>query len=359
MKSVAVFGSTGCVGKKTLEVIDCFKDELKVAALSCYSNTQLLNQQRAKYGPKMIYVASQSNELSMEEIASHPDVDICVFAMDGSEGILAAFAAAHAGKQIALANKEILACAGEAFMTLCREKGVKVLPLDSEHSALEQCLLGENIQDVHRLILTASGGPFLQEAPTFEKAFTHPTYTCGKKVAVNCSTLMNKGLEVIEAKHLFNISSEKIDVVIHPESLVHSFVSFNDGVVKALVGEPDVRQAIQYALLGKQRKPGIVAPFSFERELHFSFYPKSESRFRCLKLSFEALKEGGAHCAYLNAANEVLVERFCKGSVSWTGIGEILEELMNRSTISKDSSLESVLETDKQARKEAADFSAR
>ena len=218
MKNVAVFGSTGCVGKKTLEVIDCFKEELHVIALSCYSNIALLREQEAKYRPKFISIGSDASTLSLEEIASHPDVDICVFAMDGSDGIMAAFAAAKAGKEIALANKEILACAGEAFMTLCREKGVKVYPLDSEHSALEQCLLGEKIEDVHKFILTASGGPFFQEDFSYEKAFTHPTYTCGKKVAVNCSTLMNKGLEVIEAKHLFNISLEKIDVVIQPES---------------------------------------------------------------------------------------------------------------------------------------------
>jgi 1-deoxy-D-xylulose-5-phosphate reductoisomerase len=359
MKRIALFGSTGCVGRKTLEVIDCFKDAFKVVALSCYSNTSLLEEQKKKYSPKFIFIGSKKNPLSLEEIASHPDVDICVFAMEGSEGILAAFAAASACKEIALANKEILACAGEAFMSLCREKGVKIAPLDSEHSAIEQCLLGEKGEDVHKYILTASGGPFFSTPPTYEKAFTHPTYRCGKKVAVNCSTLMNKGLEVIEAKHLFNIDNDQIDVVIHPQSLVHSFVSFKDGAVKAFFGKPDILQAIQYALLGGERRKGVMAPFAFDRFMQCTFYPYDKKKFRCLQLSFDALKEGGAYPAYLNAANEVLVDRFCKGGVSWEAIGESLEELMNKGSISKDSSLESVLETDKQARREAAAFSAR
>lgn len=373
MKKVAILGSTGHVGRKALEVIKTFSEELKVHSLCCGTNVELLKQQIKEFSPKFISVSDQikaknlkktfNNIVSIEELVTDADVDLVLFAMDGSNAVIPAFLAVEAGKDIALANKEILACAGEALSSKCREKNVTIYPIDNEHSAIDQCLRGENIHELDKLLLTASGGPFFQynDKTTFslQKAISHPTYSCGKKVAINCSTMMNKGLEIIEAKHLFNISADKIDVVIHPQSIVQSLISFKDGAIKAVLGNPDISHPLQYALLQKVRKKGKVIPFNFNTISNFSFYPKDLNKFRCLKLAFEALKAGGAKSAYLNAANEVLVERFCQGEVSWKGIGEILEELMNKKPISSNASLESVLMTDEQARVDAWTISER
>jgi 1-deoxy-D-xylulose-5-phosphate reductoisomerase len=362
MKKVAIIGSTGYVGQKALDVIDHFKEQLQVFALVCKTNVELLKSQSIKFSPKYIFIEEKyqkefSNVLSIEEIVTHQDVDIVLFAMDGVEAIKPAFLSALAGKEIALANKEILACAGESFMKLCREKNVTIYPVDNEHSAIEQCLAGEKIKEVEKVILTASGGPFFQDflAENFlaEKAAIHPTYKCSKVTAINCSTLMNKGLEIIEAKHLFNLDADKIDVIIHPQSIVQSLICFKDGAVKALFGEPEVTQPLQYAFLNRERKKGSIPLFDFTKNNQLTFFPKDLERFRCLKLAFYALKEGGAKGAYLNAANEVLVERFCQGRVSWKQIGENLEDLMNKNDISSDASLESILDTDKNARAHA------
>jgi 1-deoxy-D-xylulose-5-phosphate reductoisomerase len=366
MKNIAILGSTGEVGRKTLDVIKSFPDEMNVFALTCKQSTELLKEQIKEFSPKMISVACPSkakgfpHNTPVKEIVTHPDVDVVVFAMDGTEAVEIAFLAANVGKDIALANKEILVCAGEAFMSLCREKGVNIFPIDSEHCAIEECLLGEDIKEVDKIILTASGGPFFKrndyENFSFKEATVHPTYPCGNKVAVNCSTMMNKGLEVIEAVHLFGIGRDKIDVVIHPQSIVQSMVSFADGSVKAMLARPNIIHSIQYALLGKKRAKGVIPPFNFNEILKLEFFPEDKVKFRCLALAYAVIDEGGAFPAYLNAANEVLVERFYKGEVSWKGIGETLEELINNNPISKVSSLESVLDADKRARRAARDI---
>ncbi|MCH9617456.1 MAG: 1-deoxy-D-xylulose 5-phosphate reductoisomerase [Chlamydiia bacterium] len=366
MKNIAILGSTGEVGRKTLEVIKSFPDEMSVFALTCKQSTQLLKEQIKEFTPKMVSIACPlkakefKHRATVQEIVTHPDVDVVVFAMDGTEAVEVAFLAAGAGKDIALANKEILVCAGEAFMTLCREKEVNLFPVDSEHCAIEECLLGEDLKEVDKIILTASGGPFLKredyENFSFKEATMHPTYACGNKVAVNCSTMMNKGLEIIEAVHLFGIGREKIDVVIHPQSIVQSMVSFADGSVKAMLARPNIIHSIQYALLGRKRKKGIIPPFHFNDMMKLEFFPKDKVKFRCLALAYAVIEEGGAYPSFLNAANEVLVERFYKGEVSWKGIGETLEELINNNPISKVSSLESVLDADKRARRAARDI---
>ncbi|MCH9620783.1 MAG: 1-deoxy-D-xylulose 5-phosphate reductoisomerase [Chlamydiia bacterium] len=359
MKKVAVFGSTGCVGRKTLDVIRQFKDRFEVQALSCYQNVALLKKQVEEFSPKVVSVNADSEfefseKSTVEEIAKDDSIDIFVFAMEGISGIKAAFTAAKNKKRIVIANKEILVCAGESFMKLCRQTGAKVYSIDHEQSAIDQCLRGEDKQEVSQLILTASGGPFFNRKDfseiSYKEASHHPTHSCGKKIAVNSSTLMNKGLEMIESKHFFGI--DNIDVVIHPQSVVQSFVMFNDGVMKALFSTGDLSHSIQYALLDKKRLNGGFKPFSFNGKLKLEFYPKDESRFRCLFLASNAMKEGGSKPSYLNGANEVLVERFCKGELSWNAIGETLDKLMNQS-LWKEASLEAVLEADKKARMDA------
>jgi 1-deoxy-D-xylulose-5-phosphate reductoisomerase len=363
MKNIAILGSTGCVGKKTLEVIDRFPDEMRAFAISCHTNTELLKKQIKEYSPQFISVTHPEkvkdfpSAISMEEMVTHPEVNLVVIAIEGFSAVSFAFIAANAGKDIAIASKEILVCAGEAFMSLCREKNVTVFTLDHEQSALEQCLLGEDLEEVQQLILTASGGAFFQKEEENEfsvfEAMTHPNHHCGKKVAINCSTMMNKGLEVIETFHFFGVEKEKIDVVIHPQSLVQSLVSFKDGAYKAVISEPDLTFPLQYALLGRKRKSGSGKKLSFKQRVNLEFYPKDLAKFRCLKLSFDSLMAGGCYPAYLHAANEVLVERFCKGSVTWRGIGETLEQLLNRHQVSSEISLQAVIETNNKARKDA------
>ncbi len=363
MKNIAILGSTGCVGKKTLEVIKTFPEEMRAYAISCHSNTKLFKEQIKEFSPHLIGVTHQEkakefpSAISMEEIVTDPKVDLVVLATVGFSSVPLAFLAANAGKEIAIATKEILVCSGEAFMSLCREKKVNVYTLDHEQSALQQCLLGEDVNSVEQLILTASGGAFFHreqedDFSVFE-AMSHRNHRCGEKVAINCSTMMNKGLEVIEAFHLFGIKKEQIDVVIHPQSLVQSLVSFNDGAYKAVISDPDLTFPIQYALLGRKRKRGAGKKLSFNERVNLEFFPKDLTKFRCLKLSFDSLQAGGCYPAYLNAANEVLVERFCKGSVTWRGIGETLEQLLNRNQVSSEISLEAVIETNNKARKDA------
>ncbi|MCH9811397.1 1-deoxy-D-xylulose-5-phosphate reductoisomerase [bacterium] len=365
MKRLAILGSTGVVGRKTLEVAAAFEQELEVVALACKERTDILQGQIAKFHPKLVYVADKERakdvgaKATLLEIVQDEEVDIVVFAMDGVGALEVAFLAASSKKDIALANKEILVCAGEAFVEHCKKQGVSILPIDSEHCALEEALLGEDQSKVEKLVLTASGGPFFQKEmeQTVEAAVMHPTYACGPKVAINCATMMNKGMELIEAQHLFGVDPSMLDVVIHPESVVQSMVSFVDGTTKAIIARPDLTRSIQYALLGRrersQRKKLDLTELS---SLHF--FPK-QKKFRHLELAIAAMGEGGSAPSFLNAANEVLVERFYHREVSFTGIGEILEELMSKAAISKENSLEAVLFADKEARALASTYTPR
>lgn len=363
MKKVAILGSTGCVGRKTLQVIKSFPEELKAHALACKSNVELLKVQIKEFSPKKVYVADEKKAkevactISLEDIVQDEDVDVVVFAMDGIAGLEAAFLAASSKKDIALANKEILVCAGEAFVSHCKDCGVKIFPIDSEHCALEEALLGEDRAAISKLILTASGGPFFQKNGPFsvDRAITHPTYPCGAKVAINCATMMNKGFELIEAKHLFGVDSSMLDVVIHPQSVVQSMVSFVDGTTKAVLARPDISRSIQYALLGR-RKEGIRKNLDLSKAFSLTFFPKDKKKFRCLELATNALEAGGAYPSFLHGANEVLVERFYRRVVSFRGIGEILEELMNQESISKEISLEAALAAEKRGRALASTF---
>lgn len=295
----------------------------------------------------------------LEAVASHADVDFVVSAIVGAKGIQPTLSAIEAGKSIGLANKEVLIGAGDLIMRRVREKGVSLVPIDSEHSAIFQCLNGENVEEVSRIILTASGGPFREhsqgelEHVTPSCALKHPNWNMGKKVTIDCSTLMNKGLEVIEAYHLFGVSLDQIDVVVHPQSLIHSFVEFVDGSILSQMAEHDMVIPIQYALTYPRRKKGIVPCFDFRKYSKLEFYHPDHNRFPCLGLAYEAAKNGGSMPCYMNAVNEVLVDRFLKGAISWIEIGKKLETLMSRHQASPIDDLETIFAVDQKAREEA------
>lgn len=374
-RRIALFGCTGSVGRQTLNVARNLRESVRVVALVAKNNVDVLEAQILEFNPEIIAVYEEKAAMELKrrlpgrnivagspglvEVASYEGYDFAVMAMVGSMGILPAIAAIRAGKDIGLANKEILVAAGEFISRLANEKGVKIIPIDSEHSAIFQCLQGEKISQTRKLILTASGGPFLHYSEdqlktiSLEDAKKHPTWTMGEKVSIDCSTLMNKGFEVIEARWLFDYPVEQIEVVIHPESVVQSFVEFVDGSLKAQLAVPNMELPIQYALTYPERVMRDVPAFDFSQNKTLHFYPPDYSRFRCLSLAYEALKGGGTLACFMNAANEVLVERFCQGEVSWLGIPEKLEKLMARHQIVKDLSIDSILTVDQEARLEA------
>lgn len=375
-KRIAILGSTGSIGESTLQVARHLKDQFKVTAIAAKSNIDKLEQQAREFNPGLIAVYDEDKALELqkrlphmqvvggmqglEAVASYSDVDMVVTAITGTLGLEPTLAAIKAGKDVGLANKEALVSGGALVMSLAKKMGVNILPIDSEHSALFQCLHGEDPKTVQRLILTASGGPFRTYSPqqlhdiTVEKALNHPTWKMGPKVTIDSSTLMNKGLEVIEAHWLFNVPLDRIDVVIHPQSIIHSMVEYVDNSVMAQIGPNDMRVAIQYAMTYPTRMPNVFGKFDFVKYGTLQFFAPDTDRFRCLRLAYDAAKEGGTLPGYMNAANEVLVNRFIDKQISWNEIGTKLEDLMHRHSVSKVSSLETVLDADQQARKDAA-----
>ena len=373
MKKIAILGSTGSIGKNTLEVAKHLGYE--VSALSAHSNIDLLEEQALKWQPKCLAVFDKEKALELQrrlpemvilagiegliEVATIPEVDLVVSSIVGARGILPTLKAIEAGKTIGLANKEVLIAAGELIMSAAKKQAVDILPVDSEHSAIFQCLQGECFSSMRRLILTASGGPFRTysmeelEAITPDTALQHPTWKMGKKVTIDSSTLMNKGLEVIEAKFLFDVSLEKIDVVIHPQSIIHSLVEFIDGSLLSQMGEHDMKIPIQYALTYPERKKGIVPCFDFEKYSKLEFFSPDLEKFPCLGLAYEAAEQGGTLPCFMNAANEVLVDQFLEGKISWIEIGKRLESLMGAHQAFPQESFETLLEVDQEARKMA------
>lgn len=348
MKKLIILGSTGSIGLSTLAIVDHLRNDFTVVALAAKSNIDELEKQIKKYHPKLVAVFDQKQALELKkraptvevvfgmeglnQAASFSEGDTVVSAISGTLGLEPTYHAIKAGKKIALANKEVLISGGSFIMSHAKED--QIMTVDSEHSALFQCLIGEKKEEVRRLILTASGGPFRNKSfEELEKisvkcALNHPTWSMGPKITIDSSTLMNKGLEVIEAYHLFGI--KEIDVVIHPQSVIHSMVEFKDGSMKAQMSEPDMKLPIQYALTYPERKEGLLKPFDFTKFSKLEFFPPDTVKFKCLKLAFDALKEGDSFPGALNAANEVLVERFLKGEISWLDIGNKLESLLLR-----------------------------
>jgi 1-deoxy-D-xylulose-5-phosphate reductoisomerase len=345
VKKLAVIGSTGSIGRQTLEVVRGLPGRFRILALAAGENTDLLTKQAGEFRPRYVGCAGRktlkaqlpgSEILPVDDIASVPEVDIVVMAISGTAGLGATLAAVRAGKRIALANKESLVAAGEIITTLARRTGASIFPIDSEHSAIRQCLNGEK-QKPRRIILTASGGPFRSYSKkriagiTVAEALAHPTWRMGKKVTIDSATLMNKGLEVIEARWLFGVPIARITVLIHPQSIVHSMVEFPDGSVKAQLSCPDMRLPIQYALTYPDRpaNPGLPRlDWDIIREL--TFEPPDFGKFPCLRLAVDAGKEGGTCPAVLCAADEAAVVLFLQERIRFTAIPRLTARVLER-----------------------------
>ncbi len=374
MNRLAILGSTGSIGRQALQVVESFPEELVPVALLAGKNRELLLEQVRRYRPTIVslhkeedarWLNKEIGERSGTDVlwgregmlaaVTAPGVDTVLTAISGAAGIEPTLAAIRAGKKIALANKETLVAAGELVISEIRKNGTALVPVDSEHSAVWQCLNGESRNDVSRIILTASGGPFRNYSRaqlnkvTPEMALNHPNWQMGPKITVDSATLMNKGLEVIEARWLFDIDYDKIDVVIHPQSIIHSMVEFEDGVVMAQMGVPDMRLPIQYALLHPRRPDGGAPRLRWPvREL--TFEEPDMNKFPALALAYEAGRAGGTMPAVLNAANEVAVDAFLAGQISFTAITEIVAEVMERHNQWNYKTLEEILEADSLAR---------
>lgn len=375
MKRISLLGSTGSIGVNTLNVIRHLGEGFQIVALAAHSNIDKLEEQAKEFNPELIavYDARKAKELrkrlpnqkivfgieGIKEAASLPSANFVVSAMVGSLGLIPTESAIIAGKDVGLANKEALVSGGELIMRLAKEKNVRLLPIDSEHSAIFQCLNGEKKDAVSRIILTASGGPFrnmpleaLNEI-TPEEALKHPNWKMGPKITIDCSTLMNKGLEMIEARWLFGIPPEKIEVIVHPESIIHSMVEFCDGSMMAQMSLPNMVLPIQYALTFPERRPGLTKPFDFIQHKRLEFSLPDFAKFRCLKLTYDSLKIGGSMPCFMNAANEVLVNSFLERKIRWMEIAELLESLMQDHEVQGAATLEEIMEVDQQARRAA------
>ncbi len=374
-KKICLLGSTGSIGKSTLEVCRHLQSEVEVYAIAAKQNIEQLQQQIIEFNPRYVVVYDKdkaarlqkimpdrvvlSGMQGLEEISRLPEIDLVVSALVGSIGIAPVVAAIEAGHTIALANKETLVAAGHFIMNLAKKRGVPILPIDSEHSAIFQCMQGSQPNEISRLILTASGGPFRQysvsslEHVTPIQALKHPTWKMGPKVTIDSSTLMNKGLEIIEAHFLFDMPIDKIDVIVHPQSIIHSMVEFQDGNLLAQLSEQSMCLPIQYALTYPKRCKGLTKPFDFKRFSSLNFYPADFEKFKCLSLAYEAIRIGGTMPCFMNGANEVLVERFLQGEIAWKAIGYKLEKLMNSYSPISEYSIEEVYEIDALAKAQA------
>ncbi len=373
-KGIAILGSTGSIGTQALEVVDANPDLFSIEVLTAHSNSELLISQALKYQPNAVVIGDEEKyqEVSdalfdagvkvfagakaLEGVVEFDSVKTVLTAMVGYSGLAPTLAAINAGKDIALANKETLVVAGNIITDLARKKGVNIYPVDSEHSAIFQCLTGEFHNPIEKIILTASGGPFRGwkkeqlATVTREQALKHPNWDMGAKITIDSSTLMNKGLEVIEAKWLFDLKPNQIDVVVHPQSIIHSMVQFEDGSMKAQLGLPDMRLPIQFALLYPNRGKNDFPRFDFAKMSEFTFEAPDKEAFPCLELAFDALEKGGSAACALNAANEVTVRAFLDGQIGYLDIPRINESTMHDSTFNAQPVLEDYIQIDKEAR---------
>jgi 1-deoxy-D-xylulose-5-phosphate reductoisomerase len=378
MKNVSILGSTGSVGRSTLAVVDAFPEELHVTGLAAGSNVELLAQQVERYRPELVSVKSVEDAERLRglisapveiipgiegacAVATMPSVDAVIAAIVGAAGIPPVYAALRAGKRVGIANKEVLVAAGDVMTRTAREFGGEILPVDSEHNAVHQALRCGRHEEVQRIILTASGGPFLQrDLDTFgeisiEAALAHPTWRMGNKISIDSATMMNKGLEVIEAHHLFTMPAGRIDITIHPQSLVHSMVEYVDGSIMAQLSTTDMKFPIQYALLFPDRIPAPFARLDLAKMRTLEFFPVDAGRFPAVALAYEACNAGGSMPAVLNAANEIAVERFLAGELPFLGIVDIVRRVLDRhaGSVSAIGSVEDALAWDSWARNEA------
>ena len=388
MKVVSLLGSTGSIGTNTLRVTGAFPGRFKVIGLSAGRNVELLGRQVEELQPEVVssYDEKSSGELQSRlkqrgyalsrtrfvhgtdgsiEVACHPAATTVVSAITGAAGLLPTYRALELGKDVALANKETMVVAGRLMVDKAAESGATIIPVDSEHNAIHQCLRGGRRREVRRLILTASGGPFrntpkeMLRRVTREEALRHPTWRMGRKITIDSATLMNKGLEVIEASWLFGFTADEVDVAVHPQSVVHSMVEFIDGSVLAQLGPTDMRLPIQYALTYPDRWESTLPPLDIHKMSRLEFHSPDRDRFPCLDLAYRALRTGGTAPAVLNAANEVVVDAFLENGLPFHEIAEIIEATLNAHSLSDASTLESVLTADSWARNEARTLSRR
>ena len=375
MKRISILGSTGSIGTQCLDVISGNRDRFSVAALSCSKSIELLCRQIEEFSPAAVCVAEEADaaELSkkyrgieffhgdegLRAIAAMEDCDMVVNSLMGMRGLEPTMAAIEAGKDIAFANKETLVVGGQLVMDAVKRRGVKLLPVDSEHSAVFQCIQGSAGNEIRRLILTASGGPFRGysaeqlKSVTLEQALAHPNWSMGKKITVDSATMMNKGLEVIEAKWLFDIPAENIQIVVHPQSILHSAVEYCDGSVIGQMGLPDMRVPIAYALSYPERMEMTSSMKSldfFSLKDGMTFYPADAEVFRTIGLAYEACRIGGSYPVALNGANEVLVDMFLKGKIRFTDIQDTLVKVMEEHRPVQDLDIEGILEEDSRIR---------
>jgi len=378
IKRIGIFGSTGSVGKQALEVIDQNPDKFSVAILTAHTNHILLIEQALKFKPELVVIVDDSKylivrdalaakeilvlsgEAALEEAASMDIYDMMLASIVGFAGLKPTLKAIEAGKSIALANKETLVVAGDIVMANAMKRGVSILPVDSEHSAIFQCLAGETHNKIEKIILTASGGPFLGKKPNFlvnvrrEHALQHPNWSMGAKISIDSSTLMNKGLEMIEAKWLFNLHPNQIQVVVHPQSIIHSMVQFEDGSIKAQMGLPDMKLPIQYAMAYPNRINNNFPRFDFTRSSNLNFDPPDIKTFRNLYLAIQALNKGGNLPSILNAANEIVVYGFMKNLIGYLDMTTIIEKTMEKIPFIQNPTLEEYFHSDAEARNFAA-----
>jgi 1-deoxy-D-xylulose-5-phosphate reductoisomerase len=373
-KRIAILGSTGSIGTQTLEVIEQNPERFEVEVLTGNNNIRLLIDQAKKYQPNVVVISNSCHydELSealknepikvyagreaLQQVVQMDTIDIVVTAMVGYSGLIPTCNAIKAGKHIALANKETMVVAGEIINQLAIEHKVNIYPVDSEHSAIFQCLVGEFNNEIEKIYLTASGGPFrgfsMEQLAKVTKAdaLKHPNWEMGAKITIDSASMMNKGFEVIEAKWLFGLKPEQIDVVVHPQSIVHSLVQFRDGSMKAQMGLPDMKLPIQYALSFPERVPSTFKRFSFFDYPKLTFEQPNTKNFRNLALAFEALNQGGNMPCILNAANEVVVQAFLTEKISFLQMPEIIEQSMGKATYIQSPNLEDYIQTDKEVR---------
>lgn len=378
MKQVAILGSTGSIGCNTLRVIEAFKTEFGVVALGAGSQVELLAEQIEQFRPRVVSVSDDASadklryRLKAQNVTDLPEIftgvdglsevatvegaEIVIGAVVGALGLVPTYRALELGRRVALANKETLVVAGELMTKAAERSGAELLPVDSEHNALHQCLRGENRRELKRLILTASGGPFRNaskqeiEEATPTQALNHPTWRMGAKITIDSATLMNKGLEVIEAHWLFHCSADEIDIVVHPQSVVHSMIELIDGSIIAQLGVTDMRHAIQYALTYPERRKSLLPQLDLASLSKLEFFPPDLEKFPCLKLAYRALRTGGTMPAVLNAANEVAVAAFLNEKIKFGDIPRMIQSVCDAHELLPAADIEAVVNADKWAR---------
>jgi 1-deoxy-D-xylulose-5-phosphate reductoisomerase len=378
IKKIAILGSTGSIGTQALEIAREQKDRIQIEVLTANSNADLLIAQAKEFNPNHVVIADENKYLQVKEALANDDIkvfagnksiadvmeitsaDTVLTAMVGYSGLLPTIKAIQNKKRIALANKETLVVAGELITEMCQEYRVSLIPVDSEHSAIFQCLVGEDLNTIDKIILTASGGPFrgkkrsdLAEV-TKAQALKHPNWSMGAKITIDSATLMNKGLEVIEAKWLFGLNVSQIEAVVHPQSIIHSMVEFNDGSIKAQMGLPDMKLPIHYAFFYPERVNTNFKRMSFKEVNMLTFEEPDKDTFRNLALAYEAMNNGGNMACILNAANEIAVEAFLKDKIKFLQIAELNEKCMQKVNFIQKPSLQDYIETDAETRKVAA-----